>query len=248
MHVYILESAADVARKAADMIQHTIHQKTNCILGLATGSTPVATYKELISRYNQNDLDFEKVRTFNLDEYYGLEKSHSQSYYTFMQNNLFQHINIRNENIHVPCGTPENVDEYCREYEQFITNSGGIDLQLLGIGTNGHIGFNEPAEELEASTHLVRLSEQTIKSNSRFFNSINEVPQYAITMGIKTILQAKLIILLAVGKEKSEIIRKRCDTGITTDIPASFLKIHPNVVVIVDKDAGSLISKGVKES
>jgi len=247
MHICKLESPQAVALKAADLIQDTMEQKPNCILGLATGSTPVATYQELIKRYKQGKLDFSQVKTFNLDEYYGLSQKHPQSYYTFMQETLFKHINLPSENIHIPLGTPEDIEAYCQEYEQRIINVGGIDLQILGIGNNGHIGFNEPAHQLEARTHLVRLSEKTIEANARFFTSKEEVPRYAITMGIRSILSAKKILLLALGKEKAEIIRKLTQTGVTPELPASFLRLHPEVYIIVDKEAGSGIASEVEE-
>ncbi|WP_025025874.1 glucosamine-6-phosphate deaminase [Caldalkalibacillus mannanilyticus] len=247
MQLCVLESCAEVASKAADHIQQAISEKPDSILGLATGSTPIDTYKEIIGRYEQGKIDFSQVRTFNLDEYYGLAADHPQSYHTFMHQQLFQHINVPRERIHIPSGTPIHVQEYCRSYEQFITDCGGIDLQLLGIGSNGHIGFNEPSDQLSADTHLVRLSEATIEANARFFERKEEVPQYAITMGMGTILSAKKILLLALGIEKAEIIRKLFDTGVTTDIPASFLRLHPNVIVLVDREAGSQLVGNIKE-
>lgn len=247
MQLVIAENSETLASVAADLIQQAIRQKPDCVLGLATGATPIGTYQELIKRYNEREIDFSQVKTFNLDEYYGLRGDHPQSYYTFMHQNLFQHINVPNENIHIPSGVPENVVKYCKDFEQVISASGGIDVQLLGIGKNGHIGFNEPAEELQADTHLVRLSDETIEANSRFFTKKEEVPQYAITMGIGTIISAKKVILLAYGKEKEKIIQKLFQTGITTDLPASFLRLHPNVTVLVDREAGSLVKDYAEE-
>jgi glucosamine-6-phosphate deaminase len=247
MQLYMAEDSKALASMAADIIQQTIVHKPNCVLGLATGSTPIVTYQELIKRYKDGQMDFSQVKSFNLDEYYGLEPDHPQSYHAFMYEQLFQHINITAANIHIPSGTPENIEEYCKEYEQSIKDSGGIDIQLLGIGKNGHIGFNEPSKELETSTHLVRLTEGTIEANARFFATKEEVPQYAITMGIGSIFAAKKIILLAHGEEKAKIIHKLFETGITTDIPASILRLHPNVTILVDQKAGSLVKGYIKE-
>jgi glucosamine-6-phosphate deaminase len=231
----------DVSQLAADMIQQIVKDRPQAVLGLATGSTPIATYQELIRRYQNGQIDFSQVKTFNLDEYYGLDSHHPQSYHSFMRENLFNHINIKEENIHIPSGTPENVVTYCRAYEQRIEEAGGIDLQILGIGRNGHIGFNEPSDELQPDTHLVQLASETIEANARFFERKEDVPRYAITMGIQTILQAKSLLLLVIGKEKAKIVQKLFDSGITTDIPASFLKLHPNVSVLVDQEAGSQV-------
>lgn len=250
MQLYMVEDAEKLAKKSADVIQETIKEKSSAVLGLATGSTPIATYQELIRRFQAGEVDFSQVTTFNLDEYFGLEPKHPQSYHTFMHNHLFNYINVAEENIHIPLGVHKDlgdVEGYCKTFEHFISYCGGIDLQLLGIGNNGHIGFNEPAEQLQAKTHLVRLSEKTLEANARFFSKKEEVPQYAITMGIQTILSAKKIVLLAQGVEKAEIIQKLFQTGITTDIPASFLKLHPEVIVIVDQAAGSLLSCNNKE-
>jgi len=241
MKIHIVSNKQEISRMAADLIQNLIKEKPDAILGLATGSTVIGTYEELICRYQKGSIDFSEVRTFNLDEYYGLESTHPQSYHMFIRTRLFDHINVRPENIHIPSGTPDNVEKYCRFYEQRIDNLGGIDLQLLGIGVNGHIGFNEPAGELQPDTHLVRLSEETIKANARFFDSEKEVPKQAITMGVQTIFKAKKVLLLATGKEKAPIIERLAVSGITTDIPASLLKLHPHVTIIVDKEAGSLL-------
>lgn len=240
-----VETEYEVSRLAADYIEETIKQsiieREQAVLGLATGSTPVGTYQELIRRHQQGGLDFHKVTTFNLDEYYGLDSQHPQSYATFMREQLFDHINVPKEQIHIPSGTPEDIASYCKEYEQRIEQAGGIDLQLLGIGRNGHIGFNEPASELQPDTHLVKLAQETIEANARFFEHVEDVPQYAVTMGIQTIMKAKKVLLLAIGEEKAEIIQKLVTSGITTDIPASLLKLHPDVTIIVDRAAGSLV-------
>lgn len=238
MEITIKKSYEDMSKAAANIIADAIRQKPDIVLGLATGSTPLGTYKELIRMHKEEGLDFSKVTTFNLDEYYGLSKDHTQSYYYYMHKNLFDHINIKEENIHIPDGTACNVEDYCSKYEQQIKECGGIDLQILGIGTNGHIGFNEPAEKLFASTHLTDLTEDTIKANSRFFDSIEKVPKKAITMGIGSILKAKKIMLLANGKNKATAISHLINQNyITTKVPATFLKTHNDVTVILDEEA-----------
>ena len=182
-------------------------------------------------------MDFAEVKTFNLDEYYGLSIKNSQSYYYFMMNNLFNHINIPPENINIPNGNTENIDKECITYENKITEAGGIDIQVLGIGVNGHIGFNEPDVNFEAKTHLVTLDKMTIESNSRFFSNKNEVPTKAISMGIGTIMSAKKILLLACGESKADIIARAVSGKITPEVPASILQLHQDVTIIVDKDA-----------
>lgn len=238
MKSWIGASSQAVAEYAADLIEETIRQKPDCVLGLATGSTPVKTYQELIKRHKAGRIDFSQVRTFNLDEYFGLPPSHPQSYHYFMHEQLFQHVNIRPENIHVPSGTPDDVVAYCEEYERLIAELGGIDLQLLGIGINGHIGFNEPADELMPYTHHVQLTEETIQANARFFDSIDEVPRQAITMGMSTIMSARRIVLIAEGESKAAIIKRLFEVGITTQLPASLLRLHNDVTVLVDQLAG----------
>ncbi|WP_139488645.1 glucosamine-6-phosphate deaminase [Brevibacillus dissolubilis] len=242
MKLNIAQNEQKISQLVADEIENLIKRKPDAVLGLATGSTPIPVYQELIRRHQAGRIDFSQVRTFNLDEYYGLDRSHDQSYYQFMQTHLFSHINIQEDNIHIPSGQPADVEAYCREYEAEMERAGGVDLQLLGIGHNGHIGFNEPAKELHPGTHLVRLKPTTIEANARFFTSIEQVPTQAITMGMQNILKAKRILLLATGRDKAEIIHKLIHTGITTDIPASFLKLHDNVGIFVDEEAGSLVA------
>lgn len=241
MKLYLATDEKKVSCLAADKIEQIIKRNPHAVLGLATGSTPIGTYKELVHRYQDGKIDFSNVKTFNLDEYYGLDSGHPQSYLSFMNKHLFQHINIKAEHIHIPFGTPDDIPAYCRQYEQMIEKAGGIDLQILGIGGNGHIGFNEPSHELKADTHFVRLAEETIQDNARFFATVEDVPKSAITMGIQTIMKAKEILLLALGKEKAEPVQHLFSSGITTDFPASLLKLHPNVTVLVDKYAGQLI-------
>lgn len=230
----------DMGLKAAKIISEQINYKYNSVLGLATGSTPLQTYKYLIEWYKAGNLDFSKITTFNLDEYYGLSKLDKQSYHYFMFDNLFKHVNINPENIHIPDGMNKNVDQECIKYEASILEAGGIDLQLLGCGHNGHIGFNEPNEVFNADTHLVSLDESTIQANKRFFESENEVPRQAYTMGIKTIMQAKKILMLISGDGKKEIVKKAFFGPITPLVPASILQLHRDFTLIVDKDAYSL--------
>lgn len=238
MKVIVEKNYDELSKRAAHILEEEIRNNPDIILGLATGSTPIGTYKELIKAYKERNLDFSKVSTFNLDEYIGLDGDHPNSYRYFMNNELFDHINIKKENTHIPNGRAQNPKDYCIEYDNDIENAGGIDIQILGIGTNGHIAFNEPAEELSAGTSIVQLTESTIRDNSRFFDSMDEVPKTAITMGIGSILKAKKIILLASGKNKAPIIQKLLeDNMVTTQLPASFLLLHPDVTIIVDEDA-----------
>jgi len=218
-----------------------INQKKGMILGLATGSTPIGLYQKWIEKCKKGELSFRDVKTFNLDEYLGLPKEHSQSYWTFMQEQLFQHIDIDPVNVRIPCGDHEDPEEHCKEYERELDACGGVDLQILGIGRNGHIGFNEPGESFENETHVVRLAEDTRVVNSRFFDDLSEVPTHAITMGLKSIMKAKEIILLASGDEKSEAIYRTLFGEIDSDTPASILRLHPNVSMIVDEGAAAKV-------
>ncbi len=199
-------------------------------------------YREIINIYKNQKMDFSKVKTFNLDEYYGLNRGNPQSYYYYMMNNLFNYVNIDKNNINIPNGMADNIEVECKEYERKIDKAGGIDLQILGIGVNGHIGFNEPNISFESETHLVNLNEKTIESNSRFFSSKEEVPTKAISMGIKSIIHSKKIILLACGSAKSDAVSKAINGKITPNIPASILQLHRDVVVIIDKEAASKLN------
>ncbi|GLI50859.1 glucosamine-6-phosphate deaminase [Tepidanaerobacter syntrophicus] len=241
MQVFIEKDYSAMSEKAAQIFANEIKQKPDLVLGLATGSTPIGTYKELIRMHKEEGLDFSKVVSFNLDEYYNLPPDDPQSYNYFMFENLFNHVNIKKENVHIPNGLVKDVETYCKQYDEEISKFGGIDLQLLGIGVNGHIGFNEPAEELILGTHLTDLTEDTIKANSRFFDSPEQVPTKAITMGIGSIMKAKKILLLASGKNKAEIMAKILNRDVvTTKIPASLLKLHPDTTIIMDEEAASL--------
>ncbi|MGB9677015.1 MAG: glucosamine-6-phosphate deaminase [Candidatus Ratteibacteria bacterium] len=241
MRVLIVKSYEDMSKEAAKIVKDLILKKPNCVLGLATGSTPVGLYKELIRMHKEEGLDFSKVTTFNLDEYYGLSGDHPQSYRYFMDVNLFNGINIKKENTHVPDGKVpfEKIEEYCKNYEEMIKKAGGIDLQVLGIGGDGHIGFNEPGSSIFSRTRLVALDEQTIKDNSRFFEKIEDVPRFALTMGVGTILEAKEIIFLANGEKKAEVVAKAIEGPITSQVTASVLQLHPRVNIILDESAAS---------
>ncbi|NLV88240.1 MAG: glucosamine-6-phosphate deaminase [Tissierellia bacterium] len=238
MKIFIEKNYEEMSKKAAEIFIDAIKEKPNIILGLATGSTPIGLYKELIRAHKEEGLDFSKVTSFNLDEYVGLSPDHPSSYGYYMREELFDHINIPKENAHVPNGKAENLEEYCKEYDEMIEKAGGIDIQLLGVGENGHIAFNEPDESLSIGTNIVKLTDNTIEVNSRFFDSIEEVPKTAISMGIGGILKAKKIVLLANGKKKAPVIKKLLNTDrVTTKFPVSFLLLHPDVTVIVDEEA-----------
>lgn len=223
---------ADLSVKAANIIAAQMIQKNDCVLGLATGSSPIGTYDKLIELYQNGHIDFSTVTSVNLDEYYGLDGTNDQSYRYFMNTHLFNHVNIDPENTYVPNGITENVEKECKEYDERIARLGGIDLQLLGIGLDGHIGFNEPADTFVAGTHLVDLDESTIQANARFFASADDVPTRALTMGMKSIMQAKKILIIANGAAKEEILKKAMFGPITPQLPASILQLHPDVTVI----------------
>ena len=231
----------DMSKKAAALFFSQIHMKPDCVLGLATGSTPVGTYKQLIEWYEAGDLDFSKVKSVNLDEYVGLDGTNDQSYRYFMNENLFNHVNIDKANTNVPNGKAGNMDEEALRYEALIESLGGIDMQLLGIGNNGHIGFNEPSDAFDKITHEVKLTDSTIQANARFFESIDDGPKTAISMGIGTIMKAKKIVLIANGPKKADIIYETCFGPITPHVPASALQMHPDATIIVDEEAYATI-------
>ena len=241
MKIIKTKDYADMSRKAANIIAAQVIMKPDCVLGLATGSTPIGTYKELIKAYENGDLDFSLVKTANLDEYRGLEKTNDQSYDYFMKDNLFNHININFENLNIPNGEKPDAEEECARYEAVVKALGGQDLHLLGMGHNRHIGFNEAADEFPKVTHCVDLQESTIQANKRFFEKVEDVPTQAYTMGIGTIMQAKKILVIASGADKAEIVKKAFFGPITPQVPASILQLHPDVTVVVDEAAGSLI-------
>ncbi len=235
MRVIVCDSYDQLSSVAADMIVRQINKKPDSVLGLATGSTPLGMYKELVRINKLKGVDFSQVTTFNLDEYVGLDPKNPCSYHYYMYDNFFAHININKERINIPNGISNDIEKMCKEYDKKIEEAGGIDLQILGIGHNGHIGFNEPGEFLKVGTHKTKLSSETIKANSRFFSSCDAVPNKAVTMGLGNILRSKEIILLASGESKADIIKKALNGTITTNVPASFLQLHPKVCVILDK-------------
>ena len=231
----------DMSRKAADIIAAKVILNPNCVLGLATGSTPIGTYARLVKKHKKGDLDFSGVTSVNLDEYKGLTKENDQSYYYFMNDNLFSKVNIDKSRTFLPDGTETDSDKACRDYNQIIADVGGVDLQLLGLGHNGHIGFNEPAAVFEAETHCVDLTESTIQANKRFFASIDDVPRQAYTMGIKTIMMARKILVVVSGADKAAIVKKAFFGAITPEVPASVLQLHPDVTIVADEAALSEI-------
>ena len=243
MKVIKVKNYEELSRTAATIIAGVILSKPDCILGLATGSSPVGTYDQLTAMYKEGILDFSHVKSVNLDEYVGLDGSNDQSYRYFMNTNLFDHVNIDKNKTYVPNGLEEDSDKACADYNEIIRSVGGIDIQLLGIGGNGHIGFNEPGEAFEKETHCVDLTESTIKANARFFESMDEVPKQAYTMGIKSIMAAKKILLVATGSAKADALYKSLYGPITPNVPASILQLHQDVTVVADEDALSLIKE-----
>jgi glucosamine-6-phosphate deaminase len=243
MEVIIEPTAKEVGIMGANIITEHILRKPALVLGLATGSTPLITYNELIRKHQDGGLDFSKVVTFNLDEYLGLPPTHPQSYAHFMNENLFDHINIDRQNIHVPSGLALDPHGYCESYEEDIKRSGGIDLQLLGIGRDGHVGFNEPGSSLGSRTRVKTLTRETIEDNARFLGSQDEVPRFAITMGVGTIMDARKILLLATGASKAEAVAATVEGPVSASVTASVLQLHPDVILIVDEEAASKLER-----
>ena len=241
MRIYIGKDYEEMSRIAANVLSAQVTMKPDCVLGLATGSTPIGTYKVLIERCAKGDLDFSQVKSINLDEYVGLSGEHDQSYRYFMNNNLFNHINIDKANTNVPNGLAEDVDAECERYNNIINTLGPIDIQVLGMGHNGHIGFNEPDDHFPLETHKVDLAQSTIDANARFFASADEVPRQALTMGIKTIMQAKKVLVVVSGKDKAEIVKKAFTGPGTPQVPASILQMHSDVILVADEAAASLL-------
>lgn len=241
MQIIRAEDYYHMSRMAANIISAQVIMKPDCVLGLATGSTPIGTYEQLIRWYDKGDLDFAEVTSINLDEYKGLSPENDQSYRYFMNEHLFKHINIKPENTYVPNGLEPDSEKACSDYNEIIKKSGGIDLQLLGLGHNGHIGFNEPGAAFEKETHCVDLTQSTIDANSRFFASMELVPKQAYTMGIKTIMQAKKIVVVVSGESKAQIVKDAFFGPCTPQVPASVLQLHNNVVLVGDEAALSLI-------
>lgn len=243
MQIYRAKDYEDMSRKAANIIASQVVLKPDCVLGLATGSTPIGAYKNLVKKYEQGDLDFSQVTTVNLDEYKGLPRENDQSYYYFMHDNLFDHVNVKPENTHLPDGTKEDANEECARYEELIRSLGGQDLQLLGLGHNGHIGFNEPDAVFEKTTHCVDLQESTIEANKRFFASADDVPKQAYTMGIGTIMQAKKILVVVSGEDKADTVAKAFFGPVTPEVPASILQFHKDVILVADEAALSKVPR-----
>lgn len=241
MKIYAVKNYDEMSRKAANIVAAQVVLKPDCVLGLATGSTPEGLYKQLIDGYQKGDLDFSKVRSVNLDEYKGLTPDNDQSYRYYMNKHLFDGINIKLENTHVPNGMAEDDAAECVRYDQVVEMMGGVDLQILGLGGNGHIGFNEPSESFAKGTHCVRLTDSTIEANARFFADRSMVPEYAFTMGIKTIMMAKKILLVVSGAAKADALRKTVLGPIHPGVPSSVLQLHPDVTIVADEEALSQI-------
>ena len=246
MRIIVTDSYEKMGMEAANIVAGQVYLKPASVLGLATGSTPVSMYQRLAAVHKTVGLDFSEVTTFNLDEYIGMSPDNPQSYHYFMQENFFRHINIRPENVYLPDGMADDMIAEGERYEKLIEAKGGIDLQVLGIGQNAHIGFNEPDVKFAATTHKVELDEETIQANSRFFASPSEVPRYAISMGIKTIMMAEHVILLANGRNKAQAVYKAVCGDVTPEAPASILQLHRDVVVIVDEEAASLLPTSIR--
>ena len=241
MRIIRTKDYEDMSRRAAAIIAAQVVLKPDCVLGLATGGTPVGIYKNLVNWYQGGDLDFSEVTSVNLDEYRGLPREHKESYWSFMHRNLFEHVNIKPEHINLPDGMNMDADAECARYDKVIESVGGIDLQLLGIGHDGHIGFNEPSDAFDLGTHCVKLTDETIDANQRFFNNREEVPREAYTMGTRTIVQARKVLMVVSGKDKAEIIKKAFFGPVTPEVPASILQMHPDFTLVADEDALSLI-------
>lgn len=239
MLVYIKKDYEEMSKAGAQIVAALLRKKPNCVLGFATGSTPLGLYRELIRMHQREGLDFSKITTFNLDEYVGLPPEHDQSYHYFMWENLFKHINVDRRFVHIPMGMAQNIEAHCEWYEEQIEKAGGIDLQILGIGANGHIAFNEPGSSLGSRTRIKTLTGTTREANARFFKNPHEVPKYAITMGVGTIMDAKQLLLLANGEGKAEAIAATCEGPITAACPASIVQLHRYAYVIVDEAAAA---------
>ena len=241
MKVIVLDNYEEVSEKASMLIEEKVVRNREAVLGLATGSTPLGLYKNMIEGHKTRGISYRNVKALNLDEYLGLEHSHPESYYAFMLETLFKHINVELSHTYIPNGVPESTDAECVRYEEVIDKIGPVNLQILGIGTNGHIGFNEPGTDPHSLTHVVELNASTRESNAKFFKSMDEVPTHAITMGIASILKSEEIILLASGKSKAQAVKTLLEKEVTPDFPASYLWTHDNVTLIVDKDAYGLV-------
>lgn len=241
MKIIVTENYEEMSRVAADCFAEVLRSKPDCVLGLATGDTPIGLYQKLIAMYRQGTVDFSAATSVNLDEYYPITPDNDQSYRYFMNEQLFDHVNMDKARTYVPDGTAKDPDAFCRDYEAKLDALGGLDIQILGIGRNGHIGFNEPGDELIPFTHLTELTASTIEANARFFDSEEDVPKHALTMGVQSVFKARRILLLASGANKAEAVRAMINGNISTHCPASLLRLHPDVTLICDKDAYSLV-------
>ena len=242
MKLIVVKDYEEMSLEASLIIKDLLVKKPDATLGLATGSSPIGLYQNLIKYYENGEISFKNVKTYNLDEYCELPRSHPESYYSFMHRNLFSHVDILEENVHIPCSEGSNLQALCDEYNDLL-HKATIDLQVLGIGANGHIGFNEPNTPFDQETWVVKLTEKTRRDNQRFFNSLDEVPTHAMTMGIANIMQAKCLLLVASGRNKAEAIRRLASGEVNPECPATILNRHPNAIVIVDEEAASLIKK-----
>ncbi|MBM7569961.1 glucosamine-6-phosphate deaminase [Aquibacillus albus] len=241
MNIHIYQSEQDVDQAASEVVIQSINNMPSFKLGLATGQSPVGMYAQLSKAYKEGLVSFDQVTSYNLDEYVGLDRGHPHSFYAFMDQHLFQHVDFRENHIYIPNGCADNLHDECKRYDQLLEREGQLDIQILGIGLNGHIGFNEPGETLHAGTHIVELSEHTRKVNSQYFPSFEQVPTKAVTMGIGSILKAKKIVFIAKGEQKSEVIKKAFTGPINPLCPGSFLQLHPNVEVFLDEDSAKLL-------
>lgn len=239
MQIHVYDHAQQVGQAAATLLAAQLISKPNSVLGLATGSTPIPTYQALISLYKAGVVDFSSASSFNLDEYVGLPAGHPCSYHSFMREQLFDHVNMPADHIHIPDGNAADPQTECARYDQAITAAGGIDMQVLGIGRNGHIGFNEPDDHFTYETHVITLTDSTIDANTRFFNNRDEVPRHAISMGVGNIMKAKTVVLVANGEDKAQAIHDTVKGDITPNVPASILRCHPNCLIFVDEAAAS---------
>ena len=243
MRVLIVKNYDEMSKEAGKIVRGRLEQKPDLVLGLATGSTPLGLYQELIRMHKKDNVSFAKVRTFNLDEYLGLKSDNDQSYHYFMFENLFKHIDLPRENIYIPDGQTKDPEKFCQWYEDEIEKAGGVDLQVVGIGRDGHIGFNEPGSSLASRTRVKTLDEETIKDNSRFFAKPEDVPHFTLTMGIGTILESKEILFLANGGGKSEIVARAIEGPVTSQVTASILQIHPKAIAILDEAAAASLQR-----
>lgn len=241
MLVEVFDDYERMSRRAAEIVIRQIHRKPNSVIGFATGSTPLGLYRQLIDHHQTRGLDFSKVTTFNLDEYVGLPPEHDQSYHYYMWENLFDHVNVNPSHVHIPHGMADDIDHFCQWYEQQIEAAGGIDLQILGIGANGHLAFNEPGSSLGSRTRIKTLTEKTVRDNARFFDDSDEVPEYAITMGIGTIMEAKKLLLVASGERKAKAIKRTLEGPVTAMCPATIVQLHRQAHVIIDQEAASAL-------